>query len=208
MPSNYRYLPNVISSFSEDSAAVVQDGISAALSAMGVLAPTEEVSEYGIFFNSIVAAGEGGIGFSLAKDFSHVHGINHRLNIGESIEIKKDAVLSNLRFFTTKVPETAVIRLRGKEEPQIIFNGCTFVRGMNHGDKPFIEVEDGVEAVFVGCAFIGLNGTDERSQDFGMVDTLNASVLDVQFVGCSRYPRNSWFTTHSTDAGGTKTGCS
>ena len=207
MPSNFRQLPKVLSSFVEESVEEVQDTIGRAMTAMGITAPTEEVEESTTLFNSIVLAGTSTVSFAAKKLFTHLHGINHRLDMSAPIEITTDAVFSNMRFFTTGEPETANIHIRGLLGPQVIFNGCTFVRNLNHGKRPFIEIEDGAEVVFVGCSFIGLSGDLERESGYGMVDTLNDSAADVQFIGCSRNHRNGYLTTHSSDGGGTKTGC-
>ena len=91
--------------------------------------------------------------------------------------------------------------------PRVVFNNCVFVREAEHGTRPFIRIEDGARAVFVGCYFIGLSGPQEDNTEMGMVRIDSSYATDVQFVGCVRYPDGGYYTTAASDAGGIKTGC-
>ena len=91
--------------------------------------------------------------------------------------------------------------------PRVVFNNCVFVREAEHGTRPFIRIEDGARAVFVGCYFIGLSGPQEDNTEMGMVRIDSSFTRDVQFVGCVRYPDGGYYTTALADAGGIKTGC-
>ena len=91
--------------------------------------------------------------------------------------------------------------------PRVVFNNCVFIREAEHGTRPFIRIEDGARAVFVGCYFIGLSGPPENTVEQGMVRVDSGFARDVQFVGCVRYPDGGYYTTTASDAGGIKTGC-
>ena len=190
------------------------DAVSDVLQTLDVKIDTAALSEDKASFNSFLVAGTSSLPFSFGEPFNSVQGLRSEIVCTTPLELSQYTSIADVRFTAADAFDTPRIQISAGTatsstgQIQVVFNNCVFVRGAHQGHKPFLSVKRHAAVVFLGCVFVGLSGKSENSAAFGMVDLVNSPPnSDVQFVGCSRFPTGGFYTTHTTDSSGTKTGC-
>ena len=65
---------------------------------------------------------------------------------------------------------------RVRKGARAVFQACVFSREEADGTVPMIEIEDGGEAIFIGCTFVG--GGE-------VINNIGGDITKVQMIACS-----------------------
>ena len=114
----------------------------------------------------------------LSKPYTLVSGNGTFVQADKTSDIGEDAMFHGVSFSTVEdKPDIAALKIAA--DKRSIFVGCTFLRFESMNATEIITVEDGWQAVFIGCLFVG--GTLGVKNLGGAPDAGN-----VILIGCSK----------------------
>jgi hypothetical protein len=159
--------------FAEAEEVRTQDAVADAVSALDLRVGDQVLVEQENLLNSYLLTGEGSAPTIFAKPHNQVIGLNYTLTCNKPLVINQSVSFFGCTFSASSPLTQPQLRLTSANGPQIVFNNCTFVRRARQATLPFVEVEAGAQAVFVGCRFLGLSGgTETDNSEEGMVSVV------------------------------------
>ena len=132
---------------------MIRDDLSGAVDGLDIHPEGQPVEEGEKEFNTFNLS-SGCPPMQLSKPYTLVSGNGTFVQADKTSEINDDAMFHGVSFSTVD-GKPDVVALKIAADKRGIFVGCTFLRfeGMNFTE--IITVEDGGQAVFIGCLFVG-----------------------------------------------------